>query len=184
MSTPPTTEFAFSYEYGVDIRLESGEWQPIRFISAVDPQVQPVTQDAATYDDLGSPNQVKLSESWSLAFTVQGQRLKEGGYLPEVEALLALTRPSAVGQASTGKFRWYDKPAEGKPNPDDAFEGDGSVQMNRLQTGNDQIAGWSITVTGQGRRRQITNPYPPDAGDAQSAPAAPKSAAKPAPAKD
>ena len=159
-----TTEFGFSYEYGVDIQLMVAgtppvpTWQPIRFISAVDPQVSPISQDAATYDDLGSPNAVKLSESWTLSFTIQQHRLTDGSFLPEVEALLALTKPDAVGNLATGTFRWYDKPASGTAHADEAYEGDGTVQMNRQQTGNDQIGGWSVTITGRGRRRQITNP--------------------------
>jgi len=157
MSTP-TTEFGFSYEYGVDVKTGEDEFTPIRFISAVDPQVQPITQDAATYDDLGSPNAVKLSESWTLSFTIQQHRTSDGQFLPEVEALLALSKPNAVGNLARGTFRWYDKPASGDPHPDEAYEGDGTVQINRQQTGNDQIGGWSVTITGQGRRRQITNP--------------------------
>jgi len=157
-----TTEFGFSYEYGVDINLgtvETPNWQPIRFISAVDPQVTPVTQDAATYDDLGAPNQVKLSESWTASFTVQQQRLANGSFLPEVEKLRALAGPTAVGQGATGHFRWYDKPAQGAPNPTEAYEGEASVQFNRQNTGNDQIGGWSVTLTGRGKRREIENPY-------------------------
>ncbi|HLS15008.1 MAG TPA: hypothetical protein VK095_10905 [Beutenbergiaceae bacterium] len=157
MSVPVDTEFGFSYEYGVDIQ-DGEDWLPIRFISAVDPQTTPVTQDAATYDDLGSPNQAKLSESWTLGFTIQQHRTAEGTFLPEVEALLALAKPDAVGNRATGTFRWYDKPATGDPHPEEAYEGDGTVQINRQNTGNDQIGGWSVTITGQGRRRQIDNP--------------------------
>lgn len=157
MSTP-LTEFGFSYEYGVDIRTGADTWQPIRFISAVDPQVSPITQDAATYDDLGSPNSVKLSESWTLGFNIQQHRTADGSFLPEVEALLALTKPNAVGRLATGTFRWYDKPATGDPHPTEAYEGDGTVSVSRAQTGNDQIGAWAVTITGQGRRRQIANP--------------------------
>lgn len=157
MSTP-TTEFGFSYEYAVDVKTGADTFQKIRFISAVDPQVSPVTQDAATYDDLGAPNSVKTSESWTLGFTVQQHRLSDGKHLPEMEAILALTEPDAVGNAATGTFRWYDNPASGTPNADEAFEGDGTVQVTRGQTGNDGIGQWNVTVTGQGRRRKITNP--------------------------
>lgn len=156
-----TGEFGFSYEYSVDVNtgtIDTPTWQNIRFISAVDPQVSPVTQDAATYDDDGAPNQVKTSESWTLSFTVQQHRLADGSYLPEVEALLAATLPTATGEAAVVHVRWYDDPVTGTPNPDDAFEGVGTVQMTRQQTGNDQIGGWSVTITGQGRRTKIANP--------------------------
>lgn len=157
MSTP-TTEFGFSYEYAVDVKTGEDTFQRVRFISAVDPQVSPVTQDAATYDDKGAPNAVKTSESWTLAFTVQQHRTSAGAFLPEMEAILALTEPDAVGNAATGTFRWYDNPAAGTPNPNEAFEGDGTVSVTRGSTGNDGIGSWNVTVTGQGRRRKITNP--------------------------
>lgn len=157
-----TTDFGFSYEYGVDIDTGdtpgTPDFTPIRFISAVDPQVTPVSKDAATYDDLGAPNEVKLAESWTLSFTVQQQRTTGGDYLPEVEALRALEAPDSVGNAATGTFRWYDKPAEGTPNPDDAYEGRATVAITRAPTGNDEIGGWAVTLTGRGRRTQIANP--------------------------
>ena len=154
----PATEFGFSYEYAVDVQTAADTWQTIRFISAVDPQVTPVTEDAATYDDNGAPNSVKLSESWTLGFTIQQHRNTDGTYLPEVEAIMALTEPGAVGNAATGTFRWYDDPSDGTPNPDEAFEGDGTVAVTRGNTGNSGIGSWSVTVTGQGRRRKIPNP--------------------------
>lgn len=166
------TDFGFSYEYAVDVLTAPNTWQTIRFISAVDPQVTPVTQDAATYDDNGSPNAVKLSESWTLGFTVQQHRQADGKFLPEVEALLAAAAPSAVGNDATITVRWYDDPVTGVPNPTEAFEGDGTVQINRAQTGNDQIGSWSVTITGQGRRRQIPNPM-----SDESSPSSPSSGA-------
>lgn len=158
-----TTELGFSYEYSVDINTGTASvpvWQNIRFISAVDPQSSPVTQDAATYDDDGAPNLSKTSESWTLGFSIQMHRLVSGMYLPEVEALLAYTLPTAVGNGAIAHLRWYDDPAglDVEPNPNDAFEGVGTVAMVRNQTGNDGIAGWNVTVTGQGRRTKIDNP--------------------------
>jgi len=157
-----TTEHVFSYEYSVDINLGTSEvpiWQQIRFISAVNPQVTAVTKDGATYDDEGAPHPVKTSESWTLDFTIQAHRtIADGSFLPEVEALLALTWPDAVGDAATGEFRWYDDPVNQNPNPDEAFQGTGTVTMTRQNTGNDDLAGWTVTITGQGRRTHIANP--------------------------
>lgn len=159
MSEPtPETSLGFSYEYAVDIQLADDVFQQIRFITAVDPQVTNVTQDAATYADRGSPNQTKTGESWSLTAVIQQRRTAEGEYLPEVEALLTLTGPDAVGSEAVGTFRWYDNPAGRPPNPREAFEGDGTVQLTRSQTGNDQIGAWQVTITGQGPRRRITHP--------------------------
>lgn len=157
-----------SYEYGVCIDDGKGSdgsrnWLPIRFISAVDPARTPKTKEAATYDDLGADNAPVVGESWTLSFTVQGHRLKDGSYLPEIERLLELASPTAIGAKATGTFLWFDKPAdaEAKPNPKDAFEGDGSVDIKRQNTDNDSIAGFTVTITGQGPRRQVTNPFNP-----------------------
>lgn len=152
------TELGFSYEYGLDI-WNGTAWLPFRFPTGINPQVSPVTADGATYDDLGSPNEKKLSESWTADFTVQQHRLSTGAYLPEVEALLALTKPDAVGNAAVGRFRWYDKPASGEPNPNDAYEGYATVTVNRGATGNNDIGSWSISLAGKGRRVQIENPW-------------------------
>lgn len=156
----PTTEFGFSYEYGLDIfDPTTEEWLPFRFPTGLAPTADPVTADAATYDDLGSPNETKLSESWTMGGTVQQHRLESGEYLPEVELLKSYTEPDATGQKATGTFRWYDKPAEGAPNPTDAYEGDATVAFSRGETGNNGIGSWNFTLTGKGRRRQIDNPW-------------------------
>lgn len=166
MSTPAIEELAFSYELAVDIAL-SGEgeetlWQQIRGISAVAPTAPGVTFDAATYDNKGAPNAVKVSEAPTLSFTVQGRRLESGLYRPEVEKLLELAGPDAVGEAAVGKFRYYDNPQSGTPNPNDAYEIDGTVEVTRQNTGPADVATWAITVTGKGRRRQIANPLSGD----------------------
>lgn len=152
------SQYGFSYEYGVDIEI-AGAWQAIRRITGVDPQVTPVTVEAATYDDLGSPNSPKIGENWTLGFQVQQQRLASGSFTEEVEALLALAEPDAVGELAFGRFRWYDKPADGTPNPDHAFEGEGTVQITRAQTGNAEIGSWTVSITGRGRRKKIANPF-------------------------
>ncbi|TKR27134.1 hypothetical protein FA014_01900 [Cellulomonas hominis] len=166
-TTAENTELGFSYEYALDVDLAESLtdppiWQHLRFSSAIDPQVTPVMKDAATYRDKGAPNQKKVSESWTLAGTVQQHRRPDGDFLPEVERLLELAGPDAVGNKATGRFRWYDDPADGEPNPREAYEGDGTVQMNRQTTGNDDIGGWSFSITGQGRRRRIANPAAED----------------------
>lgn len=160
-----TTEYGYSYEYGLDILIPptsgdgAGTYQAFRYPTGINPTVEPVTVDAATYDDLGAPNQAKTSESWSATFNVQQHRLSDGKYLPEIEALLALTKPDANGKKAIGTFRWYDKPAEGTPNSADAYEGDATVTINRAETGNSGVGEWAVTLTGVGRRRQIVNPF-------------------------
>jgi hypothetical protein len=163
LALPTGATLGFSYEFGVDIdipALDVATWFPIRKITGVAPSVTPVTASAQTYDDLGAPNDEKTSESWSLSFTVQVNRLATtGAYTDEVEALKAYTEPSAVGTASIAHVRYYDKPANGGvPNPDDAYEGYCTVSIDRSATGNADVGAWSVTLTGKGKRTKITNP--------------------------
>lgn len=158
--TTESTQYGFSYEYGVDIKL-GDEWKPIRFISSVNPTVSPKEVDAATYDDHGADHPVRVGETPSLSFYVQMHRLGNGLFLPEVETLLAATRPNAVGSIGVVKVRYYDKPVHGKPNPDEAYELIATVSAERAATGNAELSGWNFTLNGQGPRKKITNPAQP-----------------------
>lgn len=151
------TQYGFSYEYGVDIEL-GNKWQPIRFISSVNPTVSPKEVDAATYDDNGADHPVRVGETPSLSFYVQMHRLSNGNFLPEVETLLAATRPNAVGANGTVKVRYYDKPVSGASNPNEAYELIATVSAERAATGNAELGGWNFTLNGQGQRKKITNP--------------------------
>jgi len=152
------SEVGFSYELGVDIEITEGNWQSVRFAKAIAPNAEAKTQDGQTYDDLGADHPIKVGESWTLTLEIQHQRLTDGKYLPEVEAFKAATEPDALGNKAPVHVRWYDKPATGKANPDDAYEGFGTVSITRSQTGTNDIGGWNITVTGQGPRKKIKNP--------------------------
>lgn len=160
-TTSPTepTQYGFSYEYGVDIKISNG-WKPIRFISSVNPTVSPKEVDAATYDDNGADHPVRVGETPSLSFYVQMHRMASGKFLPEVEALLAATRPDAVGSLGAVQVRYYDKPVKGKPNPDEAYEMIATVSAERASTANSELGGWNFTLNGQGSRIKITNPAP------------------------
>lgn len=156
-----STQYGFSYEYGVDIYdAVSNGWQPIRFISSVNPTVSPKEVDAATYDDNGADHPVRVGETPSLSFYVQMHRLANGQFLPEVETLLAATRPDAVGSLGVVKVRYYDKPVKHNPNPDEAYELTATVSVERAATGNAELSGWNFTLNGQGARKRIVNPAP------------------------
>lgn len=164
----PTTitdkqDLGFSYEFAVDIDTgtsSAAKWQPIRFISNVAPSVEPVTIEAATYEDRGAPNNQKISEQWSLSFYVQDVIGETGAPLDEVAALEKLEAPDATGSKAIGHFRWYDAPFAGsrKAVKARAWEGYGTVKLTRAETGNQGVGGWNVEITGQGRRKAIDNP--------------------------
>lgn len=153
-----------SFEYGVDVNLGTTAdpiWQPIRRLFGYQPTETPTTQDAQTYDDLGALNQDVTGWSWALAFTVYVNRIMTTGlYLPEIEHLLARTRPSATGELAVVHVRWYHKPATGTPNPDDAGEGFATVAKTRNNTGpNGEIESLGFTLSGKGAYTEIENPF-------------------------
>lgn len=161
---PAGTTLGKSFEYGIDINLGTfadPSWQPIRRMLSYQPSGTPTTQDAQTYDDLGAPNADVTGWGFGHTFNVQVNRsLGSGLYLPEVEALLARTRPSAVAELATIDYRWYHKPAVGTPNPHDAGRGQATVAVSRQNTGpGGEIEVLSFTTTGKGSYEEIQNPF-------------------------
>jgi hypothetical protein len=153
-----------SFEYGLDLNLGTDLaplWQPVRRISGFQPSPTPTTQDAQTYDDLGAQNSDVTGWSWTLAFNVQVNRIVTSGlYLPEIEALLQRTKPSAKGADAVIEVRWYHKPESGEPNPTDAGRGIATVAYTRQNTGpNGEIEVLSVTLTGKGPYEEIANPF-------------------------
>lgn len=163
VTLPAGTSVGKSYEKGVDINLgttASPSWQNIRRLFGFNHTPTPVTNDAQTYDDLGSPNADVTGWGWSAVFTTHVNRLASGLYLPEIEALFALTKPSAIGELAVGEFRWYDKPATATPNPNDAGQGLATVAPSRVNTAPDgSIESVQWTITGKGAYTEITNPW-------------------------
>lgn len=149
----PETTLGFSYEYGVDVKILD-TWQRIRFMSNVNPAFTPKEMDGATYEDQGSDHPVNVGETGQLDMFVQQHRLSDGKYLPEMEAILA----AAKTPGASLPIRWYDKPAEGTPNPTEAYEATATFGVQRAQTGNAEIGGWNVTAKIQGKRKQIANP--------------------------
>ena len=153
MDTIPESQLGFSYEYAVDVRVDN-DWQRVRFMSNVNPSSTPKEADGATYEDLGNDHPINVGETTQLDFFVQQHRLADGKYFPEVEVLLEAARTPGASIP----VRWYDKPANGIPNPTDAFDGVASVGVQRAQIGNAEIGGWNFTLKIQGERGQIANP--------------------------
>jgi hypothetical protein len=181
VSLPAGATLGKSFEHGLDVNLGTygaPVWQPIRRISGWAPTYPPVTTDVATYDDLGSPNEDVSGRGFATAFTVQGNRLLSTGlYLPELEKILAAAK--AKGEGAILDVRWYHKPENGTPNPNDAGRAYVRVEASRQNTGNAENEVYSVTLTGKGSFEPIANPFtgwgetipvlssvtPPTAGD-------------------
>lgn len=164
VTLPAGTTLGKSFEYGIDVNTgthASPVWQPVRRISNFNPTPTPRTQDSQTYDDLGADNLDVTGWSWAVAFNVQVNRsLATGLYLPEIEAIVARTKPTAVGDLAVLEVRWYHKPAAGTPNPNDAFQGIATVATTRVNSGPaGEIETLGVTLTGKGPAEEITNPF-------------------------
>lgn len=157
--TLPEQNLANSYELGVDMRMSDNKWQRIRFILSADPQFTAKTVDAATYEDKGSDNQMKIGESGVLNLNVQQIRSDTDGlFLPEVEELLDAAAPDSLGSKAVREFRYYDMPASGDPNPNYAYQFKATVSETRGASGVAETGAWNFVLTAQGPRKRITNP--------------------------
>lgn len=164
VTLPAGTTIGKSFEYGIDVNLGTYAnpiWQPVRRVVNYQKNDTETTQDAQTYDDLGSPNSDVTARGFGHAIGVQVNRaLGTGKYLPEVEALNARTRPGAVGDLAVIDYRWYHKPAVGTPNPTDAGRGFATVAATRANTGpGGEIEVTNYTLTGKGSYEEIPNPF-------------------------
>ncbi|MEA1264158.1 IPT/TIG domain-containing protein [Microbacterium sp. STF-2] len=158
---PAGTTLGQSFEYGFDINLGTfgaPNWQEVRRMSGWAPTFPKVTQDAATYDDQGSPNEEVSGRGFAGAFTVQANRSQTTGlYLPEVEALVNASRRDREQAVIDGRF--YHKPKAGAPHPTDAGRVLATVELSRQNTGNAEIDIFAISLTGKGAYTPIPNPY-------------------------
>jgi hypothetical protein len=160
---PAGSTLGKSYEYGVDVEsiLGSETWLSIRRALNVNPNMTPITQDAQTYDDKGSPNAEVSAWSWVLSLSAYVNRSSTTGQLvPELKALFDRYGDQINENAKVG-VRWYHKPADGStPDPTDAFQGVATVAISRANVGPDGTNElWTITLTGVGYATRITNPF-------------------------
>jgi hypothetical protein len=164
-TVPAGTTLGKSYERGqqIDLGYPGGpeNWVDVRRMSDFKPTPTPITKPAQTYDDLGSPNESKTGESVATSFSVLGNRsATTGKYLPEVQKLVDATRPSAKGEDAVVRMRYFHKPEIGTPDPDEAFEYLATVAYAPQNVGAEgDVERLDFTLTGQGPRIEITNPF-------------------------
>ena len=162
---PAGTTLGKSFEYGIDVNLGTYDvpvWQPFRRISGFQPSPTPTMQDGRPYAGGGAQNMRVIGWSMNIAFNSQVNRsMTTGEYLPEVEAVLARTGPTAIGELAVLDARWYHRPETGAPNPSDAGQGLFTVVATRQNSGpNGELEILAITLTGKGEYEKIVNPFP------------------------
>lgn len=158
---PAGTTLGKSFEHGLDINLgtfDNPDWQPFRRISGWAPTFARVTSDVTTYDDQGDTNEDVTGRTFSAAFTAQGNRSAvTGKLLRELDRVIRASR--AKGEEAILDVRFYHKPENGAPDPDDAGRAFVTVEATRQNTGNSESEVYSITLSGKGPYEPITNPF-------------------------
>jgi hypothetical protein len=169
---PAGASLGKSFEYGFDVfdgpALEAltaaandARWLPVRRAFNINPAMTPITQDAQTYDDKGSPNADVSAWSFVLnASALVNRSATTGEVVPELRVLQQRYGDKSGDDAVVG-VRWYHKPADGSaPDPNEAFHGLATVGIVRANVGpNGANESWNLTLTGKGYARRIANPF-------------------------
>ncbi len=159
---PAGSTLGKSYEYGVD--LDTGTtgstfWQAVRRAFNINPQMTPVTQDAQTYDDKGSPNADVAA--WAFVVNLSVYVNRANGVLPAELRALQMRYGDAIAEDAVIGLRWYHKPSDGStPDPNESFEGKATVAITRANidpTGANER--WDVVITGNGPAVRIDNPF-------------------------
>lgn len=170
---PAGSTLGKSYEYGFDVynglaatglaaSASDPLWLPVRRALNVQAPMTPITQDAQTYDDKGSPNAEVSAWSWVLtAAAFVNRSATTGAPVPELKVLQDRYGDTTNEDAKVA-VRWYHKPADGStPDPREAFIGVATVALTRNNAGADGAnEQWGITLTGVGYATRLdANPF-------------------------
>lgn len=159
MTAPAGTPVEHSLARQLILEVDTGTdavpaWTKVRFASEINPKIDPTLQDATTYDDEGWSNQVPTALAWTLEFTINLYRDSTGAYLPEADKFRVAS--TKFGAEAIVHVRWYDS-----AGGDEAHEGTAFVQWERGETAPDALGKASVTLTGQGKLKDITTPVTP-----------------------
>jgi len=169
---PAGSTLGKSYEYGFDVYNGTAAaglvasptdplWLPTRRALNVQAPMTPITQDAQSYDDKGSPNAEVSAWSWALTAAAFVNRSSTTG-LPVPELRVLQERyGDTKNEAAKVAVRWYHKPADGStPDPNESYMGVATVALTRNNAGADGAnEQWGITLTGVGYATRIANPF-------------------------
>lgn len=127
-------------------------WTPVRAIADLKPSIDTNLEDDSDYDSEGWQSQTKTQLGWALEIKC-GRKIgfSTGVYDPGQEVLRAAA--VAFGQDGTVEVRWYDR--EGGP---ESYQGFATVGWSPEGGDTKTLDMVTITLTGSGKRRDVTNP--------------------------
>jgi hypothetical protein len=145
----PTVNTTWRCDVDVNSDPDNPSWVQVRGLNALQPAVNPTTQDASDYDSPGWGSDAVTQRKWQLTATALRKIDSAGAYDAGQEFLRG-----AADSLELVRVRWYERQgADGE-----AYEGDALVQWapnGGDPTGLNSVA---ITLLGQGARESIANP--------------------------
>lgn len=126
-------------------------WTTTTGLTDFKPKIAPQMQDDSDYETDGWASSEKTSQGWSIEATILLKDDGSGTFNAGVEKM----RQAALlfGDSSRVEVRWFDK--DGKA---EAYQGTAVVEWERASTGNTDLDGAKVTLTGRGALTPITNP--------------------------
>ena len=141
---------ANAYELGIDLYIGAA-WVNIPDITAVNPQGQPQTRNRSTYATKGQPRPTTFARGMQLAFNVEAVRDDTEQFQDELQYLI--DKSQLLNADNEIRIRCFDT-----LGADYAFEMIGTVEMSRTNTGDQDAAFFTFTVTASTTPTMITNP--------------------------
>ena len=131
-------------------------WTTITGLTDFKPGISPQMQDDSDYETDGWASSEKTAQGWKIEATILLKDDGSGTFNAGVEKM----RTAAIqfGDASRVEVRYFDK--DGKA---EAYQGTALVEWERASTGNTDLDGAKVTLTGRGALTAITNPITLDA---------------------
>lgn len=127
-------------------------WTQVRAIADLKPSIDTNLEDDSDYDSEGWQSQVKTQLGWALEIKM-GRKIgfSSETYDPGQEFLRAAS--TSFGTDGTVEVRWYDREA----GPE-AYQGFATVGWSPEGGDTKTLDMVTVTLTGSGKRRDITNP--------------------------
>lgn len=162
MTTPTKAtggDIGFSYELQIDIDTawpasDTPDFTQLAFITNVQPTLNRDMGDTSTYDDRGAKAVTVTGEDWALTFDHQIQRQASGEFITTLQQILNAAQFGGRNKQAQIHVRFYD--TEGA---DYAYDGYAYVSITRTAAGNNDVGGWTVSLTGDGKLTKIANPY-------------------------
>jgi hypothetical protein len=144
-----TTALARRFKF--DVSADNTTWINVKGINDLNPQENPTTVGADTYDTNGFNAFEKTMTGWSIV--AKALRSTVGTVFDPGQELVRTTR-FAFGTAARLYVRWYDR--NGAP---EAYSGQAIVDYAPAKTGVADLDEITMTFKGDGILAPITNPY-------------------------